>query len=319
VGNRPGRTKQWLADRPGLVTLVALLAPALISLTGLGVVSLLPDIHNARVSLPRISLGPLGLAHPDVTAAPTPVPEMVPPGRAEIRVPVLEYHYVRVNPVASDRLGFNLSVTPPDFAAQMDWLDARGYHPVDLNDLRAYFQTNLPLPARPVVLTFDDGYADFYTAAFPVLQAHGFKAVSYIVPGFLGRPNYMTPEQVNLIDQGGIEVAAHTMHHVDLKQASPAARALEIGGSRTVLEQMVGHPVLDFCYPSGQYDANVIAAVMRAGFQSATTEVPGTRHTWANRMTWTRVRVMGGEQLDQFAASLDQPEVTATASPPPPA
>jgi len=315
-----GRTKQWLADRPALVALAALLAPALVSVAGFGVAALLPDVQVAARSLPHISLVPLGLPGADQAALPTPPPaDVVPAGRTEIRVPIMEYHYIRVNPVARDRLGFNLSVTPADFAAQMDWLDASGFHPIDLNDLRAYYQTNLPLPSRPVVLTFDDGYADFYTAAFPVLQAHGFKAVAYIVPGFLGRPSYMNVDQVQLIDQSGIEVGAHTVHHVDLVKASPAGRKLEIEGSRSALEQMVGHAVLDFCYPSGMYDAAVIAATQQAGFQSATTEIPGTRHAWASRMTWSRVRVNGGEKLAQFAGSLDQPEPTTTASLPPPA
>jgi peptidoglycan/xylan/chitin deacetylase (PgdA/CDA1 family) len=315
VGDKSESPRQWLADRPAIVALTALLAPALISLLGFGVATLLPDVHLAR-ALPQLSLRPPGVSTQGLDPLPAPVPDqVVPAGRADVRVPILEYHYVRVNPDRRDRLGFNLSVTPPDFAAQMDWLQSNGFHPIDLNDLRAYYQANLPLPSRPVVLTFDDGYADFYDAAFPVLQAHQFKAVAYIVPGFLNRPHYMTTDQVQVIDQSGIEVAAHTLHHVDLTKTSPAGLVVEIQGSRSALEQMVRHPVLDFCYPSGQYNAAVVAATQKAGFQSATTEVPGTHHTWANRLVWSRVRVNGGEKLEQFVKSLEQPEPTVSASP----
>jgi peptidoglycan/xylan/chitin deacetylase (PgdA/CDA1 family) len=307
--------KEWLSDRPAVVALVALLAPVLVSVVGLSVAALVPDVQLARRALPQFSLhlpaqdvAPLPPANPD---------QVVPAGRAQVRVPILEYHYVRVNPDPRDRLGFNLSVTPPDFQAQMDWLKQSGYHPVDLNDLRAYFQKQAPLPSRPVVLTFDDGYIDFFTTAFPVLLDHGFKAVSYVVPGFLNGPRYMTTDQVRAIDTGGVEVGAHTMHHVDLSKASAPQLALEIQGSRSVLEQITGHSVLDFCYPSGKYNAAVLAATEHAGFQSATTEVPGTAHGWADRLTWTRVRVPGGERLDQFVASLGQSEPTITPSPSP--
>jgi peptidoglycan/xylan/chitin deacetylase (PgdA/CDA1 family) len=306
--------REWISDRPGFVAVVALLAPVLVSVLGLGVAAMVPDVQLASRALPQFSLH-----MPQPTAAPLPpVPDqVVAAGRPQVHVPILEYHYIRVNPDPKDRLGFNLSVTPPDFQAQMDWLKTNGYHPIDLNTLRNYFAKGVPLPARPVVLTFDDGYIDFYTTALPMIIDHGFTAVSYVVPGFLDRPRYMTTDEVKAIDAAGIEVAAHTMHHVDLTKASPAELTLEIQGSRDVLQQITGHPVLDFCYPSGMYNARVVAATDHAGFQSATTEVPGTAHDWASRLTWTRTRVNGGENLQQFIASLGQPDPTVTPSPAP--
>lgn len=303
--------REWFTERPGLVALAALIAPVLISIAALGLTGLLPEAAPARSALSHFSLPIPFLSTPEPTPVPTPVErEVIPPGRPQVRVPILEYHYIRVVTDPRDRLGFNLSVTPADFQAQMDWLQANGYHPVDLNDLRAYFKEQKPLPARPVVLTFDDGYTDFYTTAFPVLQSHGFKGVAYIVPGFLDHPRYMTSAQVVEIDRAGIEVAAHTMTHADLTKASAAGLASEIQGSKNALERMLGHPVLDFCYPSGMFNATVIAALQQFGFESATTELPGTDHTWASRLTWTRVRVNGGERLDQFVANLGTPDKT---------
>ena len=303
--------REWFTERPGLVALAALIAPVLISIAALGLTGLLPEAAPARSALSHFSLPVPFLSTPEPTPVPTPVErEVIPPGRPQVRVPILEYHYIRVVTDPRDRLGFNLSVTPADFQAQMDWLQGNGYHPVDLNDLRAYFKEQKPLPARPVILTFDDGYTDFYTTAFPVLQSHGFKGVAYIVPGFLDHPRYMTSAQVVEIDRAGIEVAAHTMTHVDLTKASAAGLASEIQGSKNALERMLGHPVQDFCYPSGMFNATVIAALQQFGFESATTELPGTDHTWASRLTWTRVRVNGGERLDQFVANLGTPDKT---------
>jgi peptidoglycan/xylan/chitin deacetylase (PgdA/CDA1 family) len=226
------------------------------------------------------------------------------PGRLSLHVPILEYHYIRVNPNPRDRLGFNLSVTPANFRAQMSWLSAHQYHAIDLAELRGYFAGQVYLPSRPVVLTFDDGYEDFYATAWPILRALGFPAVSYVVPGFLGRRGYLTAGQVVQLDRAGVEIGSHTVHHLDLTSADPLTLRIELEASKSDLEQLLGHPVLDFCYPSGRFDAAVEAAVEAAGYQSATTEQPGTSHSWAGRLAWTRVRVAGGEQLSAFRASL---------------
>ena len=300
--------RDWFAQRPGITALAALLAPVLIGVVGLGLAGLLPDVAPAGV------LSHFSLPIPFISAPePTPTPEareVVPAGRSPVQVPIIEYHYIRVNPDPRDRLGFNLSVTPSDFKAQMDWLQVNGYHAITLNDLRAYFLEQKPLPSRPIVLTFDDGYADFYTTAFPILQAHGFTAVSYVVPGFLDHPRYMTSAQVEEIDGAGIEIGAHTMTHADLTKAGPAQLVLEVEGSKNALEKLLGHPVLDFCYPSGKFNDAVIASLRQFGLQSATTELPGTDHTWDGRLTWKRVRANGGELLSEFIASLGTPEKT---------
>jgi len=300
--------RDWFAQRPGITALAALLAPVLIGVVGLGLAGLLPDVAPAGV------LSHFSLPIPFISAPePTPTPEareVVPAGRSPVQVPIIEYHYIRVNPDPRDRLGFNLSVTPSDFKAQMDWLQVNGYHAITLNDLRAYFQEQKPLPSRPIVLTFDDGYADFYTTAFPILQAHGFTAVSYVVPGFLDHPRYMTSAQVEEVDGAGIEIGAHTMTHADLTKAGPAQLVLEVEGSKNALEKLLGHPVLDFCYPSGKFNDAVIASLRQFGLQSATTELPGTDHTWDGRLTWKRVRANGGELLSEFIASLGTPEKT---------
>src|SRR5437870_1039201 len=104
---------------------------------------------------------------------------IIPPGRPEVTVPILMYHYIRYYDSPTDRVGSDLSVSPDDFRVQMDFLAANGYHPIDFNDLRGYLHGTQVLPSRPVILTFDDGYADFFTAAYPVLAEHDFKAVSY--------------------------------------------------------------------------------------------------------------------------------------------
>ena len=234
----------------------------------------------------------------------------VPAGRPAVKVPILMYHYIRINPDPRDKLGFNLSVTPADFAAQMDWLQANGYHTVDFNDLRSYLLGHGSLPEKPIVLTFDDGYRDMYTTAFPILHAHHFKGVAYIVSGFLNSPANVTSQQVIEMEDNGIQIASHTVSHVDLTRVSAAELQRQVVDSKLALEALLGHPVVDFCYPSGQVNDAVVRVVQAAGYQTATTTQPGIVHSAGDRFLWTRVRVSGGEALARFASDLGPAEAT---------
>jgi peptidoglycan/xylan/chitin deacetylase (PgdA/CDA1 family) len=233
-----------------------------------------------------------------------PAPDMLAPGPSSINVPILTYHYIRVNPDRNDRLGFALSVTPSDFAAQMDWLAQSGYHPITTEDLYLYLAGARGLPSKPVILTFDDGYADFYTTALPILRSHDFRAVAYVVSGFVGTSGYMTAAQVREADRSGIEIGSHTVNHANLASLSAAAVQTQLVQSKAFLEQVVEHPVVSFCYPSGKYTTAVASAVANAGFHDATTTRFGYSYTLAGRYVWSRLRVSGGEPLDQFASAV---------------
>ena len=233
------------------------------------------------------------------------VREIVPTGTKTLTMPILMYHYVRTPPsIFSDLMGYRLSVSPEDFTAQMDWLANNRYHPVDFDDLRAYFNGSTPLPSKPVIITLDDGYRDLYTTAFPILAAHHFKAVAYIVSSFVGQPRYVTKDQILEMDKGGIQIAAHTIDHANLARASFGATMWQLTESKRWLEQLVGHPVVDFAYPSGQASAHVVTALGQAGYDTAVTEQVSLSHSRYDRYMWSRVRVGGGESLSDFAAGL---------------
>jgi peptidoglycan/xylan/chitin deacetylase (PgdA/CDA1 family) len=197
----------------------------------------------------------------------------------------------------------------------MDWLSQHGFHAIDFNDVRAYFGGRQPLPSNPVVITFDDGYADLYTTAYPILAAHGFKAVAYIVSGFVGRDQYVNGAQIVQMDQNGIEIASHTVDHGNLARSSTGSTMRELVESKQTLESLIGHSVLDFAYPSGQFNAQTVAAVQWAGYDTAVTTLFSVDHSVGDRYLWTRVRVGGGESLGEFVKSLGtpMPSVTITA------
>jgi peptidoglycan/xylan/chitin deacetylase (PgdA/CDA1 family) len=232
-------------------------------------------------------------------------------------VPILMYHYVRVNPVASDKTGFNLSVTPADFEQQMRLLGNHGYTTVTMAQVREYVRNGTPLPAKPVALTFDDGYGDAFSAALPVLQRYHQVATFYIVTGFVGQAHYLTWDQVLTLDHAGMEIGSHTVNHVGLPFLSGLKRQYELSESRKTLEQRLGHPVLDFCYPNGEVNATVEIGAAQAGYLSATTTATGLAAPGADPLRLPRLRIWGGMSLMQFGSILAEKLMSADVLPPP--
>lgn len=229
---------------------------------------------------------------------------IIPLGRTRISVPILMYHYVQDLPAKTDQLTYNLSVTPENFSLQMQWLSTHGYHSVTFDDLRAYFEGRQALPSRPVVITLDDGYRDLYTAAYPILERFGLKAVAYIVTSFVGRPRYVTSAMIVEMDRYGIQIASHTVDHANLSRELEPEVVYETVEAKQWLENLLGHPVVDFAYPSGKFNLLDMEVLHDHGYSTATTEQDGTSRTWATRYAWPRTRVSGGETLATFIKNL---------------
>jgi peptidoglycan/xylan/chitin deacetylase (PgdA/CDA1 family) len=227
-------------------------------------------------------------------------------GGPRVVVPILCYHYVRVAS-PSDRVGYGLSVTPANFANQMRLLRDVGAHPVTLGDVMAALAGGPSLPSRAVVLTFDDGYADFATTAVPTMRQYGFRATSYVVSGFIGRANYMTAAQVLDVMAAGMVIGAHTVDHVALAHTSIAIARNEIVISRQKLQALTGTSVDDFAYPYGDYNLAVTQLVKDAGFREAVTTDAGNVQFLSQRFELRRVRVGGYDTLASFASKAGVP------------
>ncbi len=126
-------------------------------------------------------------------------------------IPILMYHYVRTVTDPADTIGSNLSVTPERFAAQMQYLADHGYTTLTLREVHAILAGQAPLPERPIALTFDDGYRDFYTAAWPVLRQHGFKATNYVITDLIGEDAYLTWDMLRGMRQNSDDHLAGTV------------------------------------------------------------------------------------------------------------
>ncbi len=184
-------------------------------------------------------------------------------------VPILEYHVLGA-PIPNAPYP-ELFVRRADFSRQMDWLDEHGYQAITLEEVEKAWYHGGTLPAKPVVLSFDDGYRPQFTFALPELRKHGW-------PGVLNlkaEGSDLYTSNVETMIHAGWELAAHTIHHLDLTTLDAAQLKEEVAGSRAILRREYGVPVDDFCYPAGRFDETAIAAVKAAGYVGATTEIPG--------------------------------------------
>lgn len=222
-------------------------------------------------------------------------------------VPVLMYHYIRVNPDPRDRVGFALSVTPAAFHAQMDYLARKHFHVIPLSQAVAAIRTHRPLPSRPVVITFDDGYADFFTTAVPEMRRYGFTATDYVVPNLLGRASFMSWSQVVAADRLGFTIGAHTMNHVALTHRSRSWAEWEMSESKHQLQEVLGHPVLEFAYPYGSFNGYLAGRARAMGYESAASTIPGAWHQPGELWWLYRQRVGGWTSLPAFARLVGGP------------
>lgn len=194
-----------------------------------------------------------------------------------VRVPILMYHVIAK---ASPGQAYpELWVPPARFAAQMRALEDAGYQGVTLADVVAGWRDGGPLPERPVVISFDDGYLSQSTNAGPVLERLGWPGVLYLTTRNVGAS---IPEaSVRKLLRSGWELGAHTATHPDLRTLDAAGLQREVDDVRVTLRARFGQDVTAFCYPAGDYDAAAIDAVRRAGYTTATTVDPG----WADADT----------------------------------
>jgi peptidoglycan/xylan/chitin deacetylase (PgdA/CDA1 family) len=260
--------------------------------------ALAPAVEPTLTSTP-IQLAPVaGGAAPVATLFPT-VPAPVDSQSPGLPPPILMYHYIRSVDQASDPLGYELSVTPEDFNNQIAWLHEQGYIGVRMDGITRCLRSEAPCPSKAIALTFDDGYADVYTDALPVLKRYGLIATFYIVTNFIGQPGYMTWDQVAELRDAGMEIGAHTVSHPDLTSLDWETASVEITQSKAELDHHLNINVTSFCYPTGLYNTGIEEQVRAAGYLNATT----TR--WdsdtSDIMGLPRRRISGGTTLDAFA------------------
>ena len=197
-------------------------------------------------------------------------------------VVVLMYH--RVNDIRHDEL----SVKPDQFRCQVRWLHDMGFGNMRIRDLESIAERNEPLPEnRSVVFSFDDGYEDNYTTAFPILKEFGYTGMFYLTSDFIGTERMfeldkkesgrvehnriMNWEQASRLLSDGMEIGSHTMSHAILTSIPEDKARQEIEGSKKALEDKLGVEITSLCYPGGFFDDSHENMARKAGYKSACT------------------------------------------------
>lgn len=195
------------------------------------------------------------------------------------------------------------------FGRQMAYLKYAGYKVMRMSDAVLALQKSQLIPAKAVVLTFDDAYENFYEYAFPVLQRHGFPATIYAISSLLGKsaswlsagghetPPLMDALRLREIRAAGMEIGSHSVSHVRLAHQTTERIQDEVKRSKLELEDAIGHRVDHFCYPYGSHDARTVEAVAEAGYHSATTCERALATAADDPLTLPRKAVSFGDSL----------------------
>ena len=189
-------------------------------------------------------------------------------------IPVLSYHsitYDKKNPIC---------ISVEKFKEQMKYLKNNGYYTITLTNLYGYLMNNIQIPKKSVVITFDDGYENNYTAMFPVLKKYNFRATIFVITSFIDKNHaFMTSKQLLEMDKYGVDIESHTVHHDNLAMISNNKQLKTLIQSKQYLEKILNKPINFFAYPYGGYNKSAIEALKKAGYKMAFTTEGG----WASK------------------------------------
>jgi peptidoglycan/xylan/chitin deacetylase (PgdA/CDA1 family)/glycosyltransferase involved in cell wall biosynthesis len=189
-------------------------------------------------------------------------------------IPVLMYH--RIVPEAPKNSHHGIWVTTQSFEQNLHSLKHRGYSPITFEQYQLFLNSEFVLPKNPVILTFDDGYEDNYTFAFPLLKKYGFSAVIFLVAETKRRTNFwdtdepqvplVNNEQIREMSGAGIEFGSHTVTHPNLTHCSPDQMKKELYESKKILEQLTGKAIISLAYPYGAVNERIKSLAAEAGY-----------------------------------------------------
>ena len=203
--------------------------------------------------------------------------------------PILEYHQVTDGELDPDFEIYN--VPPADFAAQLDYLQAEGYTTITLKEFMHAVRGYKNLPEKPIVLTFDDGYSDNYKEMLPILEAHGMKAVIYVITNELGKKNYLKLEELKEMEKRGLEIGSHTSDHLPLTELDKITQRRQLRESKIFLEWSGFEPICSLSYPNGEFNSEIEKILREENYLTAVTGEAGLNTLETNPYELYRVHI----------------------------
>jgi peptidoglycan/xylan/chitin deacetylase (PgdA/CDA1 family) len=242
-------------------------------------------------------------------------PQPAPPARLTLprplptrtlTLPILMYHRIDTLSPTLPSLTRALTVDPGDFSAQMHWIASHGFHAITQRKLYDALMDGKPLPPKPVMITFDDGYRDVFGKASTTIKRLRLHATAYVITDRISGPDasFLTWPLLKGLERRGIEIGSHTIHHLELPTLSSAEATHELVGSRQFLERHLGHPVQWFAYPAGKVDGRIVDLTRRAGYVLAVTTQPGTTQSSSQPLLLHRYEIQDTTGVGGMAAIL---------------
>lgn len=214
-----------------------------------------------------------------------------PSPQTTVSVPVLMYH--KINSYYQEASLYR--ILPDEFDWQMQYLKEHGYHTVDLGAVLDHFQKGQSLPAKPIVITFDDGFRDNYLYAYPILQKYGFTATIFVVTNTVASPEttnmMLNWDQIREMADNGITIGCHTLDHENLVRVDLAEAKRQIADAKNVLQEQLGRKIDFFAYPFGEHNPDVENIVRGSGFRAAVTVNPEPVSTADNPFALNRMGI----------------------------
>ncbi len=232
------------------------------------------------------------------------------------RIPILLYHrLISREQVLAGQIPDNepiYAAYDDVFAGQMEQLQNEGYTTLNCDDLLNIRTGRQSQPPRPVVITFDDGYASNYTMAFPALRRHGQKATIYVAPQpdeysrklIAGIDGFLSPDQMRELDRNGVSIESHTLTHCVLSELSDEQARHELTESKRVLSDILGRPVRHLAVPRSGYSRRIHRLAVEAGYETVCCNNKGSSTSSSDLMALPRIVIERDMSVADFARLL---------------
>lgn len=180
----------------------------------------------------------------------------------KIKIPVICYHSINKDPSGKSPI----IISPEKFRQHLQTIKDNGYTTLTMAQFNDYLLGDKPIPENSVLLTFDDGYMDNYTNAFPILKEFNMNATIFVISSYLDGNIYMSPDNIKEMSDYGIDIESHTVSHLRLSELSYEQQFNELKNSKQAIENITGKPVISIAYPEGKYNEDTKKAVLETGY-----------------------------------------------------
>lgn len=213
-------------------------------------------------------------------------------------VPVLYYH--SIDPSESNEV----ILSPQKLKAQLQYIKDSGYTTLTMTELNDYISKHTPIPEKSIVITFDDGYKDNYTNAFPILKELDMKATIFVITSVIDDGYYLSKNEIKELSDYGIDIQSHTVKHLHLNTLSYEEQLQELKTSKETLEAITNKPVISVAYPFGDHDENTLKAAKASGYNLGFLTDKGLAKPTSQSISLNRIYVSSAYSMDTFKERL---------------